>query len=75
MKDHLMTKGWPDNLDANGILMELPNLWQKLAAEGLLEEAVSEGLTYQHFCDIARGKAVEAQMMADVEAFFRRQGR
>lgn len=74
MLAYLSTRGYP-NLDINQILAELPNLWNKLSSEGLLDEHVKKGLTYQAFCDIARQKAVEALMMQDFQNFMRGQGR
>lgn len=70
MLEHLKTKGYPD-MTNDQILGELTNLWQKLAAEGLLVEPIREGLTYQLFVNIALQKKHEFDTMEEVARFFR----
>ncbi len=70
MLDHLKTKGYPDMTNQQ-IIHELPNLWRKLDADGLLEQPVKAGLTYQHFVNIALSKANEQEIMEEVARHFR----
>lgn len=70
MLEHLKTKGYPD-ITRDQIMAEITNLWQKLAAEGLLVEAIKEGLTYQHFVNIALQKKHQYDTMEEVAKFFR----
>lgn len=70
MLEHLKTKGYPD-MTRDQIVAELPSLWQKLAAEGLLEEPIREGLTYQHFVNIALQSKHNQDTMDEVARFFR----
>ena len=70
MLEHLKTKGYPD-MTRDQIMGEVTNLWQKLAAEGLLVEAIQAGLTYQHFINIALQKKHQYDTMEEVAKFFR----
>lgn len=70
MLAHLIIKGYPD-MTRDQIMGEITNLWQKLAAEGLLVDAISEGLTYQHFVNIALQKKHQYDTMEEVAKFFR----
>lgn len=70
MLDHLTSKGYPDISNAQ-IINELPELWKKLAADGLLEEPLKQGLTYQHFVNIALQKRQECEIMEEVARHFR----
>ena len=72
MMEHLKAKGWPDNLDNNGIVRELSALWDKLAKEGLLTDLVTRGFTFQHFHAIALDKKFQVETMEEMMAFFRR---
>ena len=70
MMQLLTAQGYP-NISNDQILQLLPNLWQKLAAEGLLVEPIKEGLTYQHFINIALHKKQQIDTMEEVAAFVR----
>lgn len=70
MLEHLKTKGYPD-MTSDQIVGKLTNLWQKLAAEGLLVEPIKEGLTYQHFVNIALQSKHQQDTMEEVARFFR----
>lgn len=70
MNDHLVSKGYPD-ITNDQIVQELPALWQKLAAEGLLEEPLKQGMTYQHFVNIALQTKHHHETMEEVARFFR----
>lgn len=72
MLDHLRSKGWPDLMTNDQIIQEIPSLWQKLSSEGLLVEPIKQGLTYQHFLNIALHKKNQHETMEEVAAFFRR---
>jgi hypothetical protein len=69
MLEHLLTKGYP-NMTGDQIMGEITNLWQKLASEGLLEEPIREGLTYQHFVNIALQSKHNQDTMDEVARFF-----
>ena len=71
MLEHLKTKGYP-NMTRDQIVGEIQALWQKLAGEGLLVEPIKEGLTYQHFVNIALQKKHEFDTMEEVAKYFRR---
>lgn len=72
MQEHLRAKGWPDSLDYNGIIVELPAMWDKLEKEGLLTDLVARGFRFEHFRDIALNKKMEQETMDEVMSFFNR---
>ncbi|HBI01875.1 MAG TPA: hypothetical protein DDY18_09670 [Flavobacterium sp.] len=72
MQEHLKAKGWPDNLDYNGIIQELPAMWDKLEKEGLLKDLIARGFTYANFTAIALQKKMEQETMDEVMSFFTR---
>ena len=74
MHDHLVSKGYPD-MNNDQILAELPALWNKLSAEGLLEEPIKQGMTYQHFVNIAIHKRNQIEVMEEVARHFRNRPR
>lgn len=71
MKQLLITRGWPDNMNHAQIIQSLPDMWNKLAAEGLLQPLVDRGFNYRQFVELALQSQARAQAMADMEAFFR----
>ncbi len=74
MNDHLVSKGYPD-ITNDQILAELPVLWKKLSDEGLLEEPIKQGMTYQHFVNIAIHKRNQMEAMEEVARHFRNKNR
>lgn len=74
MNDHLVSKGYPD-ITNDQILQELPAMWNKLSAEGLLAEPIKQGMTYQHFVNIAIHKRNQVEAMEEVARHFRNQNR
>ena len=70
MLEHLKTKGYPD-MSGDQIAQELPAMWQKLSREGLLVEPIKEGMTYQHFVNIALQVKHQFETMEEVAKFFR----
>ena len=70
MKAHLESKGYPD-ITNDQIVQELPSLWKKLAADGLLDDLVKQGMTYQHFVNIALQTKQQVETMEEVARFFR----
>jgi hypothetical protein len=73
MNEHLVSKGYPD-ISNDQIIQELPAMWKKLESEGLLEEPIKQGMTYQHFVNIALHKKHEFEIMEEVARHFRRRG-
>lgn len=49
MVQHLKTKGWPDNITNEEIMIELKPMWIKLEEAGLLKP----GMSYNTFVDKA----------------------
>ena len=74
MLAHLQSKGYPDNLNNNQVMQEIPNLWTKLAKEGLLTELIEKGLTYQHFEGIANQEKQKSDTMDLMANFFKNRG-
>lgn len=69
MLEHLKTKGYP-NMSRDQIVEELAPMWDKLEAEGLLVEPIKEGMTFQHFVNIALQKKYEFDTLEEVEKYF-----
>ena len=74
MHDHLVSKGYPD-MTNDQILAELPVMWTKLGNEGLLVEPIKQGMTYQHFVNIAIHKRNQVEVMEEVARHFRNRPR
>lgn len=66
MKHWLITNGWPDKLTDQQIIANLPNIWKKLEAEGLLEEVKKQGFTYANFVQ----SAISAKKQQDMKKVF-----
>lgn len=71
MVAQLKTQGYPD-MSRDAILAEVPRLWDKLNDEGLLTEAIQQGLTFEIFRRIALQKKHDIETIEEVAKFFRR---
>ena len=71
MLAHLQSKGYPDNLNNNQVMQELPTLWTKLVSEGLLTELIEKGFTYRDFESIANQEKQKADTMELMASFFK----
>lgn len=71
MIEHLKTHGYPD-MSRDAILSQVPAMWDKLNSEGLLEEPIKQGFTFDHFYAIANQRKMDFDTMEEVARFFRR---
>lgn len=69
MLEHLKTKGYP-NMGRDQIVEELAPMWNKLLTEGLLEGPIKEGMTFEHFVNIALQKKYEFDTLEEVQRYF-----
>ena len=69
--DYLKTKGWPDKLNNEQILKELPNLWKELEKDNIvMDELKSLGGSYNKFVQVAAIKKQEQDIMDQLGEFF-----
>ena len=69
MLAHLKSKGYP-NINNNQIVQELPALWNKLSKEGLIDEFVKKGFSYQLFVQAALGQRQKAEFFQNIKDKF-----
>jgi len=72
MKEYLTAHGWPEKVNDDQIIQNLPNIWKKLEAEGLLTDLVTKGLNYRIFVEIALQTRAKCDAMRAMNIHFRR---
>jgi hypothetical protein len=72
MMEYLTAHGYP-NIPNQQIIQMLPELWKKLANEGLLVGVIARGFQYDHFVNIAVHKMNEVETLEQIMKHFRRE--
>ena len=65
--EFLVAHGYPDKMNNDQIIANLPNLWKKLEGEGLLTTLVARGFNFQYFVNIALQSKMKADVMKQME--------
>lgn len=69
MMDHLKSVGYPD-ISSDKIINELPNLWNKLTKENLVQEFTKDGFTYKVFVKAALTQKEKWDQINRMKAMF-----
>lgn len=75
VKEYLTAHGWPEKVNDDQIIQNLPNIWKKLESEGLLKDPIEKGLNYRIFVDIALQTRAKCDAMRHMNIHFRKNPR